>query len=117
VVPTVKGLARVQDLVTAGAATTALVLAVLTFRRTGSPRRVAAAVAITTLTAVTLCVISAVTMNVVNFTMAWERLTAQPVGQLIYAATAAVVVLLSRAAFRTLRTLRSPRASSVRRLA
>jgi hypothetical protein len=109
---TVKGLARTQDLISGFAAATALVLAVLTFRRTGSPRRVAAAVAVTTLTAVTLCVISAIAMNVVNFAQAWERLTVEPVGQLAYGASAAVVLLLSRAALRTLRTLRPPRDES-----
>jgi hypothetical protein len=109
---TVKGLARVQDLVSGFAAATALVLAILTLRRTGSPRRVAAAVAVTTLTAVTLCVIAAIAMSVVNFAQAWERLTAEPVGQLAYGASVTVVVLLSRAAVRTLRTLRPPRSTT-----
>jgi len=102
---TVKGLARAQDLVSGVAAVTALLLASLTFRRTGSPRRVAAAVAVTALSAVGLCVLSAVAMNVVNFAQAWERLTAQPVGQFAYAASAATVLLLTRAAVRTLRAL------------
>jgi hypothetical protein len=106
---TVKDLARVQDLVGAVAAATALVLAALTFRRTASPRRVAAATAVTTLTAVALCVASAIAMNVVNFAQAWERLTVQPVGQLAYAGSVAVAVLLCRAALRTIRALRPPR--------
>lgn len=110
-VATVQELARVQDLVSGVAAAMALVLVVLTFRCTGSPRRVAAAVAVTTLTAVTLCVVTAIAMNVVNFALARELVTVQPFGQVTYSVSV-VVVLLSRAALRTLRTLRPPRGAA-----
>ncbi|WP_214406516.1 permease prefix domain 1-containing protein [Pseudonocardia lacus] len=94
-----------QNVATALAAATALALVALTFRRTASPRRVAAAAAVTSQAAVVVCGGSAVVMNVAGGQQAWELLVAQPVSALAYAASVAVVVLLSRSASRTLRAL------------
>ncbi|WP_214406517.1 permease prefix domain 1-containing protein [Pseudonocardia lacus] len=103
----VKVLAGVQDAAVAVIAAAALAIVALTFRRTCSPRRVAAAATVATIVAVVVCGGAAIAMSLVNLDQAWGRLTAQPACMLAYAVSIAVMVQLNRSAVRTLRTLRS----------
>jgi hypothetical protein len=106
--PTVTVLARVLDVASIVIAGTALVLVALTFRRTRSPRRVAAAAAVATIGTVLLSAGSSVAMNVLNAEQVWARISAQPAWALAYLVSATVLALLNRSAVRTFRALRSP---------
>jgi hypothetical protein len=101
-------LAGALDVAGVGVAAIALALVALTFRRTRSPRRVAAAAAVTTLVTVLLSAGSSVALNVLSAEQTWARLTAQPAWALAYLVSAAVLVLMSRSALRTVRALRTP---------
>ncbi len=105
----VKALASVQDTTSVAVAATALVLVALTFRRTRSPRWVAAAAAISALVAVVLCGGTAVGMSVANGADTLRVLGSQAVGALAYLVSLTVLVLINRSALRTLRTLQGPR--------
>ncbi|MCO1660146.1 permease prefix domain 1-containing protein [Pseudonocardia humida] len=105
----VKVLARVQDVAATTIAAVSGLLVALTFRRTRSPRRVAAAAMVTSMVAVVVCGGSAIAMNLVNASEAWLRFTTQPVGLSAYVVSLGVMVLLNVSALRTLRTLRAAR--------
>jgi hypothetical protein len=106
--PSVVGvLARALDVASIAIAATALVLIALTFRRTRSPRRVAAGAAVATLVTVLLSLGSSIAMNVINAELTWARLTAQPAWALAYLVSFAMLVVMQRSALRTFRALRA----------
>jgi hypothetical protein len=105
----VRVLARIQDVTSLVVTPLALGLLALTFRRTRSPRRVAAASAGAALGTVAICGGTSIAMNVINGAEAWALFTTRPVGVLAYLVSATVLVLMNRAAVRTLGTLRAPR--------
>lgn len=107
--PAVVGvLARALDVASIAIAATALVLIALTFRRTRSPRRVAAGAAVATLVTVLLSLGSSIAMNVINAELTWARLTAQPAWALAYLVSFGTLVVMQRSALRTFRALRAP---------
>jgi hypothetical protein len=101
-------LATALDVAGVLVAATALGLVALTFRRTRSPRRVAAAAAVTTVVTVLLSAGSSIALNVLNAELTWARLSARPAWALAYLASAGVLVLMNRSALRTFRALRTP---------
>jgi hypothetical protein len=105
----VKALASVQDTASVAVAATALLLVALTFRRTRSPRGVAAAAAASALAAVVVCGGAAVGMSVANGADTLRMVGSQAVGALAYLVSLTMLVLINRSALRTLRTLRGPR--------
>ncbi len=105
----VKTLASVQDATTMVVAGTALVLVALTFRRTRCPRRVAAAAAIAALVAVVGCGGTSIGMSVANGAETLRLVTSQSLGAVAYLTSSVMLVLINRAALRTLRTLHRPR--------
>jgi hypothetical protein len=104
----VRTLARIQDVASLLVTPLALALLVLTFRRTRSPRRVAAASAVTAVVTVAVCGGTSIAMSVVNGAAAWTSLTARPAGTLACLVSAVALVLMDRSALRTYRTLRRP---------
>jgi hypothetical protein len=106
--PAVKVLAAVQDATSITIAVAALVLVALTFRRTRSPRWVAAAAAAAALTTAAVCGGATVAMSVLNPAEVEVRFLTQPVSVTAYVVSMLVMVLMNRSAVRTLRTLRRP---------
>jgi hypothetical protein len=98
----------VQHVACALATATALVLLALTSRRTGSPRRVAAATVLTVFATIAVCGGLGLVLNVLQAPHPWSRITSEPAGLLVYLATAAMVVLMNRSAACTLCALRAP---------
>jgi hypothetical protein len=104
--PSVKALARVQDIAGVILTVVAAVLVVLASRRSTTARRTALAAAVTAVATIVVCGGAAVAMAVMNGPVAWERITSQPAGAFAYLVSATMAVLMNRSALRTLRTLR-----------
>jgi hypothetical protein len=107
--PTLGALIVAQHVACALVTVTALVLLALTFRRTGSPRRIAAAAVVTVFAAIAGCGGLGLVLNLLQAPHPWLRMTTEPTGLLVYLSTAAMVGLMNRSAARTLCTLRAPR--------
>lgn len=105
--PAIMALARVQDVAGVVVATAATILVVLASGRAASSRRMAVAAVVAALTTVVVCGGVAVAMLFVRGSGAWEQVAAQP-GALAYLASATLLVLMTRSAVRTARTLRGP---------